>query len=66
MKVRIAVAIDDTSGNYDAAGDSFSKANLISSTASANLSEEGCTVTRVVWVEADIPEPTVVQGKVSR
>ena len=64
MKVRIAVAIDDAEGIWVAYGSARGTPPECADLAASHIAAVGLGPQHIVWVEADIPEPDVVQGEV--
>lgn len=62
MRVRIAVAVDGT--DWSAYGDSSQSDTNMVRRASSELNMGRPTSPRIVWIEADIPPPQVVEGEV--
>ena len=57
MKVRICVAVDDTNGRWECDEDEL--------LAKDKLHEGNASCTRIVWIEAEIPDaPEAVVGEV--
>ena len=61
MKIRIAVAVHDESGEWSAFGHSANNKNETAGTAVDCLS---VVCDRIVWVEAEIPPTQIIVGEV--